>query len=94
MYQFPFEKLEIWHLSIDFSIRIYTLTKKFPDDEKFGVISQLRRALTSVAANIAEGSARLSSKDKARFYQISFSSLMEILSFLIISEKLNYLTEE
>jgi four helix bundle protein len=94
MYQFPFEKLEIWNLSIDLVLKIYQITKKFPDDEKFGIISQTRRASTSVAANISEGSSRLSPKDKARFFQMSFGSLMEVLNFLIIAEKLNYISDE
>ncbi len=94
MYQFHFEKLEIWKLSIDLTVKIYKITKSFPSEEKFGITSQIRRAVTSVAANIAEGSGRKSVKDKARFFQISYSSLMEVLSFLIISSKLSFVTDE
>jgi four helix bundle protein len=94
MYQFPFEKLEIWNLSIELSLKIYLATKKFPDDEKFAITSQLRRAANSVSANIAEGASRFGNKDKVRFFQISYSSLMEVLNFLVISEKLNYISNE
>ncbi len=65
MYQFPFEKLEIWDLSVKLTVKIYQITASFPPEEKFGMTSQLRRAASSVAANIAEGSGRKSTKDKA-----------------------------
>jgi len=87
-----FEKLEIWQLSIDFSVDIYNATIDFPSEEKFGVTNQLRRASNSVSANIAEGSSRFGNKDRARFYQIAYSSLMEVLSFLILSNKLDFLS--
>ncbi|HMG16455.1 MAG TPA: four helix bundle protein [Saprospiraceae bacterium] len=87
-----FEKLEIWQLSIDFSVEIYNVTIDFPSEEKFGVTNQIRRASNSVSANIAEGSSRLGNKERARFYQIAYSSLMEVLSFLILSNRLNFLS--
>ncbi len=88
---YPFEKLEFWKLSISLSVKIYDGTKKFPSEEKFGITNQIRRASNSVSANIAEGSSRLSNKDRARFFQIAFSSLMEVLNFLILSERLNFI---
>ena len=94
MHQYPFEKLEIWRLSIDLTIKIYSITASFPSEEKFGITNQLRRAANSVSANIAEGASRLGEKDKARFFQIAYSSLMEVLNFLIISEKLNFIPYE
>jgi len=68
---YPFEKLEIWRLSVEIATKIYAITTSFPGEEKFGIISQLRRAATSVSANLAEGASRLSNKDKARFFQIA-----------------------
>jgi four helix bundle protein len=68
------------------------LTQEFPDFEKFGIAGQLRRAMISVCSNIAEGSSRKSKKDQGHFYNIAFSSLMETLNQLIISEDLDYLT--
>lgn len=93
-YQYPFEKLEIWNLSIQLSVQIYKVTNDFPQSEKFGITNQLRRAANSVSANIAEGSGRLSVKDKANFIQVAYSSLLEVLNFLIISEKLGMISSD
>ena len=76
------------------SLDIYSLTRQFPGEEKFGMISQLRRASSSISANIAEGVARTSKKDRARFIQIAYGSAIEVLNFLILSNKLNYIKEE
>jgi four helix bundle protein len=93
-YLFPFEKLDIWKLSIDMAETLYKITIDFPSEEKYGIISQIRRAGNSVGANIAEGSARFSEKDKARFIEISFGSLMEIAHFLYLSNRLGFLSTE
>jgi four helix bundle protein len=93
MYTFSFEKLEVWVESKEFSKSIYEVTSKFPEAEKFGLISQLRRASISVSSNIAEGSARKSYKDKAHFTSIAFSSAVEVLNQLIISFELNFISE-
>lgn len=93
MYIFSFEKLEVWIKSKEFTKQIYTITLKFPDTEKFGLISQLRRASISIASNIAEGSARKSFKDKAHFSTIAFGSAVEVLNQLIISFELNFISE-
>ena len=63
MYTYSFEKLEVWIDAKEFAKLIYTLTTPFPGSEKYGLISQLRRAAISVCSNIAEGSARNSYKD-------------------------------
>jgi four helix bundle protein len=94
MYEYNFEKLEVWELSVELTVKIYELTRKFPSEEKFGITNQLRRASNSVSANIAEGTSRLSKKDKARFIQIAYSSLMEVINFLIISNRLNFNSNE
>ena len=93
-YLFPFEKLEIWKLSIEIAETLYKVTNDFPTEEKYGITSQLRRAGNSIGANIAEGSARFSEKDKARFIEISFGSLMEVAHFLYLSNTLGYLSNE
>jgi four helix bundle protein len=91
MYTFSFERLEVWNKSRLLTKKIYGLTKQFPDSEKFGMTGQLRRAIISVCSNIAEGSSRKSKKDQVHFYNIAFSSLMETLNQLIISNDLEYL---
>jgi four helix bundle protein len=93
MYVFSFEKLEVWLEAKEFSKVIYEITSNFPDTEKFGLTSQLRRASISIASNIAEGSARKSYKDKAHFTTMAFGSAVEVLNQLIISFELNFVSE-
>jgi len=94
MKEFSFEKLKVWQKSKDLSINIYEVTAKFPNEEKFGLVSQLRRCAVSVASNLAEGSGRHSNKDKARFSEIAFGSLLELLNQLIISNDLYFVTDQ
>ena len=94
MYLYSFEKLEVWNKSKEFTKSIYTLTSTFTDSEKFGLISQLRRASVSICSNIAEGSARKSFKDKAHFTTMAFSSTVEVLNQLILSFELNFIIEK
>jgi len=93
-YLFAFEKLDVWKVAKDFSIEMYKITKHFPQEERFGLVSQMNRAAVSVASNIAEGSARKSRKDKANFYQIAYSSLMEVTSQLLIAKELGFIQED
>lgn len=93
MYTYSFEKLEVWIEAKELSIEIYTLTKLFPEDEKFGLTSQLRRAAISICSNIAEGSARASKNDKAHFSVMAFSSAIEVLNQIIIAHDLNYIDD-
>lgn len=93
-YTFSFEKLNVWIDSKELVKRIYLITKQFPSEEKFGLINQLRRASVSVASNLAEGTSRITSKDKAHFSTIAFSSLMEVLNQIIIAKELNFIQEE
>ena len=91
---FSFEKLIVWQKAKNIAVIIYKLTKNFPKEELFGMTSQMRRCSVSIASNIAEGSGRHSSKDKARFTEISYSSALELLNQTIISLELEYITEE
>ena len=93
MKEFSFEKLNVWQKTADFIVDIYTVTKSFPDTEKFGLTSQIRRASVSIASNIAEGSSRSTAKDKARFYNIAYSTAIEVLNQLIISNRLTMLED-
>jgi len=86
-----FADLQVWQEAHQLVLLVYTLTKRFPDDEKFGLISQMRRAATSVPANIAEGFKRRGIQEKIRFYNIAEGSLEEIKYFLILSKDLGYI---
>lgn len=91
--KYSFENLAVWQMSRELVKDIYQLTYTFPQDEKFGLTSQLRRASISVSSNIAEGSTRWSNKDKARFYEIAYGSLIEVLNQLILSSDLEFLNQ-
>ena len=93
MHQYGFEKLNVWQNSRNLAKVIYQTTQTFPSDEKFGLVSQMRRAIISVSSNIAEGSSRSSRKEQEHFYSISYGSLLELLSQIIVSLDLNLITE-
>lgn len=90
---YSFEKLQVWKDIRSMIKDVYELTATLPEIEKFGLFMQMRRAAISVSSNLAEGSSRTSPKDQAHFYQISYSSMMELLSQLIVSYDLKYITE-
>lgn len=94
MYQFGFEKLDVWQEARKLTTHIYKLTEKFPEKEKFGLTNQMRRSVVSIAANIAEGTTRFSAKEQAHFSSISYGSLIELMSHLIVSVDLGYVTQE
>lgn len=83
--------LEAWKKSVDLVTSIYSETQCFPDDEKFGLTNQIRRAAVSIPSNLAEGCARATDRELLRFIDISLGSLAELETQLIISEKLGYL---
>ncbi len=93
-YTYTFEKLEVWQLSRSFVKELYEVTKSFPKDEQYGLTSQIRRAAVSISSNIAEGSSRLTIKDKAHFTMIAFSSAIEVVNQLIIACDLEYISSE
>ena len=91
---YSFEKLDVWNLSRKLTKDIYQISRMFPDDEKFGLRSQIRRAAISVSSNIAEGSSRKSGKDQARYTEIAYGNLLEILSQLIVANDLDFIKED
>jgi four helix bundle protein len=91
---FNFEKLEVWKKAIDFADFVYSTTRAFPDEERFGLTSQMRRAAVSISSNIAEGSSRHSKEDYARFLEIATGSVFEVVSQSFIAQKQQYLSEE
>lgn len=90
---FNFEKLDVWRKAIDFADLVYGLTRSFPEDERFGLTSQMRRAAVSISSNIAEGSARHSRDDYSRFLEIATGSLFEVVSQSFIARKQGFLAE-
>lgn len=94
MKTYSFEKLESWQNARRLSVWIYKATKNFPDNERFGLISQMRRAAISIASNLAEGTSRISSKEQSHFSTVSYSSTIELLNDLIISNDLTLLSDE
>lgn len=94
MLELNHKKLDVWNKSIELVTEIYLITKCFPKEEIFGLSSQLRRASVSVMSNIAEGSARKSSLERKRFYEISRSSLVEIDAQIEIANRLSYISKE
>ncbi len=88
-----YKNLKIWSDAVILASDMYSLTKKFPKEEVFGVTSQLRRAVISISSNIAEGSSRPSKKDYSRFIDISIGSLHEVESLLEIAHNLKYLSQ-
>jgi four helix bundle protein len=87
-----FEKLETWQEAIDFADQVYELTSEFPNDERFGLTNQMRRAAVSISSNLAEGSSRSSRPDFARFVEIASGSLFEVVSQSFIGRRRGFLT--
>ena len=87
------ENLEVWKKAIDFVVLIYGSTENFPSEEKFGLVSQLRRASVSIPANIAEGAARNYTKETLHFISIAQGSASEVSTEILIGFKLGFLSE-
>lgn len=85
-----FDQLDVWRESHTLTLSIYAATGAYPTIEKYGLVTQMRRAAISVPANIAEGFRRFGIKEKIRFYNISQSSLEELRYYLILSRDLGY----
>ncbi|MFB6341098.1 four helix bundle protein [Saccharicrinis sp. FJH62] len=86
--------MKIWQRSKELSVEIYLLTKNFPSNEQFGLISQTQRAAISIPSNIAEGSSRNTKKDFLRFLNIAKGSSFELETQLIIASDLGYINTE
>jgi four helix bundle protein len=85
-----FEDLLVWQKAVELAVQIYALTRSFPDDERFGLTSQLRRSAVSVSGNIAEGRGRLSEGDFRQFLGIAQGSNYEVLTQLLIAKRLRF----
>src|SRR6266404_2278066 len=90
---FNFETLDVWQEAIRFADLIYELTDRFPNQERFGLTNQMRRAAVSISSNIAEGSSRSSHSDYARFVEIAAGSLFEVVSQATIGRNQGFLSD-
>ena len=93
-YKYGFEKLEVWQDARLFVKDIYTVTKLFPNDERYNLCAQIQRASISIVSNIAEGLSRSSDKEKIRFIEIAYGSLMEVYCQIQISADLAYISDQ
>jgi four helix bundle protein len=89
-----FKELNVWQKSVDLAVEVYSLTKKFPAVERFGLVTQLNRSAVSIPSNIAEGAGRNSNNEFNHFLGITIGSSYELETQLIISEKLNFVGNE
>lgn len=89
-----FTDFPVWRKSFALLLQIYAMTRQFPSDEKFLLVSDMRRAANSVVHNLAEGFGRYENKDKTRFYKISRGSAYELLSQLLTTEALRYQSDK
>lgn len=88
-----YRSLIVWQKSHQLTLMIYKLTDAFPKEEKFGLVSQIRRSSSSVAINIVEGCGRTTQKDKANFFQTSYASAQETEYILLLSKDLGFIPE-
>jgi four helix bundle protein len=92
-HDYSFEKLEVWKDSRKLVKLTYDLTNQFPKSEMYCLTNQMKRAAISICSNLSEGSGRYSSKDQAHFYQMSYSSLLELLNQFYIAFDLQYIEQ-
>jgi len=90
----PHKKLDVWKLSMDLVVEVYRLVRILPDEERFNLSSQMRKAVISIPANIAEGYARHSKRECAQFLHIAQASLSELDTHLEAAKRLGFLQEE
>ncbi|MDN3669101.1 four helix bundle protein [Echinicola jeungdonensis] len=89
-----FRNLKVWQKAVDFAVKVYFTTKEFPSEEKYGIVSQMRRASVSVPSNIAEGSAKSSKKTFCNSLETSLGESYELETQLEISKRVGLITEE
>ncbi|MFT4835005.1 MAG: four helix bundle protein [Parvicella sp.] len=89
-----YKKYEVWQDSIELNVALYSLTDSYPDTEKFGLISQIRRCSVSISSNIAEGSSRSSEKEFSRFLEIAQGSCFELETQILISKLMKFISAE
>ena len=90
----PHKKLKAWQLSMDIAVDVYKTSEKFPSEERFGLVSQMRRSAVSVPSNLAEGAARRTKKEFVSFLRIAQGSLSELDTQLELAKRLEYIDED
>ena len=89
-----FRKLKVWQANRQFTLQIYKLTAKYPPEERFGLVSQMRRAVVRIGACIAEGCGKRTRRDTRNHFQTSFGGACEMPYHLITSLDLTYITQQ
>ena len=92
--EYQFERLNAWQESRKLVVEVYRLLKEFPNEEKYALCDQLRRAVISIPSNIAEGNGRIAIKEQIHFLEIAFGSTMEVYCQLQIAVDLGYITDD
>lgn len=88
-----YRELIAWQKAMDLVTHVYDMTKRFPDDERFGLVSQMRRCAVSIPSNIAEGQARNTTGEFKQFIGVARGSIAELTTQILIAERLGYLQE-
>ena len=94
MREYSFEKLKVWQEARLLVKKVYQLSAKFPNEERYGLTSQVRSAVISISSNIAEGSGRKHKKEQSQFYSIAYARLMEVLNQLILACDLKFMEDK
>jgi len=94
MYLKSYKELIVWQKSIQLVKEVFVLTNIFPKSERYGIVSQIRRAAVSIPSNIAEGYGRKSTKEYLQFYSIAYGSALELETQIIIGKELNFAKKE
>jgi four helix bundle protein len=89
-----FKKLLIWQKAMDLTVSVYRVVEKFPSEERFGLRSQATRSAVSIAANIAEGSAKSSQRDYKRFCEVALGSSFELETHMLVAGRMGWLADE
>ena len=94
VFEFPFEKLEVWHLAVDLADFILGLLESFPQNKYLRLVGQMEAAVTSIAQNIAEGKGRRYRKEFIQFLYVAEGSLFEVLTLAVISRRRKFIGED
>ena len=88
-----YKELVVWQLAVDLAVEVYEVVKKFPNEERYGLVDQMKRSAVFIASNIAEGAGRFSKKDYAHFLNIAIGSACELETQLIIATKVGFVDD-